>query len=249
MTDVTIHDAAPVAPTERPEARVLTVLVDSRASSIMLVGTIRDIIDEYSITEVIINANSPAGENVANELGRLDIPFWLASPGVEGDSTSLRGDTLGMAQPAVRVDDTPFYDEDNPLLDLAVGQLALDLSTIHQTDAMLVIVPAMVGSTHEVVDLLRPSDGSRTDLTPRTIPGAVVSACSAVERQLLVIEPPERGLVSIPISDEVYETLAPFLQDEVESGTLLRRRTLNIGYNSNVKLNPTGESNQNSQKE
>lgn len=172
--------------------RTAVFFCDSRASTVMLGETVSLLIATKHIERGILDINSAPGRVVAAEFHKAGLPYSALStdqplPTNEdlADITDLDGEFPS------KLDD-PAY-----LLQQAAGIVEVDPERYHEINANIVLVPAMVGSGQVHIDLVADHTNG-IDLSPTTLPGVVIEQCQLADRDVLLIDPPERGLVQRP---------------------------------------------------
>ena len=162
--------AETVVPTEMTSDQAIAFLCDSRASVLCLVETIEMLLAGHDVQRAYLELSSEAGRTIARTLLDHQVPFGVLSFG-QPDLGPEHQDLVGSASELVQLDPGSF----------------------HLLKAQLAIVPAMVGSGEDHVDAAM--GGSNIDLSPNTLPGAVLELAQANSRTLLMVDTPERGLV------------------------------------------------------
>lgn len=182
-----IEDSQEYGQTLRTE-RTAVFFCDSRASTIMLGETISTLIAVKHIQHGILDVNSPAGRAVAAEFYKAGLPYDILStdqPLPENNAQSSDDDELREHD---KLDD-PTY-----LLQQADGIVDVDPENYHRINANIVVVPAMVGSGQKHIDVVA-DRADVIDAGPTTLPGIVMAQCQMADRDVLMIDTPERGLV------------------------------------------------------
>lgn len=182
-----IEDSQEYDKTLRAE-RTAVFFCDSRASTIMLGETISTLIAVKHIQRGILDVNSPAGRAIAAQFHKAGLPYDILST----DQPLPEDNTQDSDDDELREYDK--FDDPAYLLQQAAGIVDVDPENYHQINANIVVVPAMVGSGQKHIDVV----ADRTDVIdagPTTLPGIVMAQCQMADRDVLMIDTPERGLV------------------------------------------------------
>lgn len=185
-----------VFPGPNPQA---VVLADSRASSLLI--------------EQTLDAHLPKDTTVyfdlKTDLGKKQIAHRLENGQKVGIVTF--GDVKGETIP-VSMADLPTINFDH-----------LDATELAELDARIILVPAMIGSGEIFIDATQ--EGMVIDFGPKTVSGRIVDAVQESNSMMVMLDPPERGLVQFPknkANEEVYA-----------------RRFLVVGFDPGTQFNET----------
>lgn len=179
--------------------RTAVFLADPEAASLLLVDTVRRLIDNHRIQKGIVDLSTVPGLAVAGAFHDAGVPYLSLEYGQERHHDTHSEDRDLTAISSVTASRLPRGPE--AYYALAEGRHEMSIGDIGGIDAEIVLVPK--------------ARGDFIDLSPETITGAVYTQCQELARDLLLVIPPERGVVSTPDGNyvrtiaHVKETAAP----------------------------------------
>jgi hypothetical protein len=162
--------AAPAVPTA-------VFYADPRATTFLLRETISSLLASYGIQRALVRLSSPAD---------LVIAQTLVDAGIAYEELEFLGDeNASLAGSAEERDFDLGFDErpgrDEPLRAQAAGRFEMSLEHLADVNANVVLVPAKL-------------DSRLIDFSPNTVVGRALAQAEQLDREVLVIVPPERGI-------------------------------------------------------
>lgn len=211
MTEVNPETVYPAISEEEiiEDAHVVEAMIifcDPNASTILLAEVVTDYIDSYDIEEITLDLETQASASIARRLVEKGVPFYIAT----------------------YADEMAIYPGAEDLVEKAAGNLPIDPRLIHSLRSKVMIVPAMVANGSETVDVLNPTAQTEINLAPTTRCGIVFHEMGAANRETILVDTPERGLIAIHIPDEVIPDLSETTRAQISNNTLYRRRLANL---------------------
>lgn len=145
--------------------RTVAVITDANTSAMLLSETVVPLAKNYDVEKILVNLTTLAGRAIAEGAIAAGIPF-------------AELDYIGAPEP-----NDPHITE---LRKRSDGKMAIDLEEIANLDANLVIAPA------SAKDMRQPH---LVDLGPESLCALVFDKMRETEQPLLLINPPEAGLI------------------------------------------------------
>lgn len=168
-------DAA-AAETPHATERTVAFFADPRAAVLLLGDTVSALIETREIQRGMVDLSTLAGLAIARAFQRAGIPFVTMEFGQQVHYEPGAFDRDPIQSPVIASDAPALQAASEGIVEIPVAELGT-------VDANVVLVPAMVGDGEKLIDM---SQGS--------LIGAVVTQLEAAQRDLLLIDTPERGL-------------------------------------------------------
>jgi len=166
--------------TPSPTERTVAFFADPRAATLLLTETIFELIGALDVKRGLVDLSSLPGLAVAAAFERAGVPYASLEFGQEDHYESAAAERDPVHSPYVAADAERFRH-------LADGTREITVAEFGTIDANVVLIPAMVGPDEKLIDF-----------SPSTVPGAVLTQFEAIERSLVVVDTPERGLRQMP---------------------------------------------------
>jgi hypothetical protein len=160
--------------------RTVAFFADPRAATILLTQTISELIAALSVKRGLVDLSSLPGLAVAAAFEEAGVPYESLVFGQENHYESLMPDRDSVHRPYIEADAERFRA-------LAAGTHEMAVADFGTINANVVLIPAMVGPDEKLIDF-----------SPTTTTGAVLEQFQALERALVLIDTPERGLRVMP---------------------------------------------------
>jgi hypothetical protein len=168
--------AEPADHTAQLTERTVAFFADPRAATLLLTETISELIVALDVKRGLVDLSSLPGLAVAAAFERAGVPYVSLVFGQEDHYVSAAAERDLVHNPYTAADAEKFRQ-------LADGSHEVAIAEFGAIDANVVLIPAMVGPDEKLIDF-----------SPGTVPGAVLSQFEALERSLVVVDTPERGL-------------------------------------------------------
>lgn len=180
MTDHT--DESAIAPATE---RTVAFFADPRAASLLLTETVEKLIESLGIQRGLVDLSTIPGLAVASAFESAGVPFDSLVFGQQDHFEVGSPDRHPVYQPVIASDAERLRALAERVTELPVGELG-------SVNANVVVIPAMVGPDEKLLDF---SQG--------TLVGAVVTQLEEAQRDLVLVDAPERGLRGLP--DGTYQ--------------------------------------------
>lgn len=185
-----------IEPVEPEPGKILAFFADSRTSPLLLADTITMLARSHRMQHGIVELNTPAGVIIATALSKEGIDYTvydLSGEPEEGPDAQHAFAALAQADPSMSDEDAMRIAADW-LRSNAAGVVNVDPGEVGAMKAQLVVLPATVGTgVHHLDSMAEPA---MLDLSPTTLPGLVFEQAQQGLRTLLLIDAPERGIVT-----------------------------------------------------
>jgi hypothetical protein len=181
MTDLAVHTDTPDHDTTNTVPTAV-FFADPRATTFLLADTIGSLLAAYSIQHAYVDLTTLGGVTVAGELLRAGVAYTLLD--------------FGQQVPTAPADHTAQFDLEQPrsladipyLSAMSADTLTVKVEELAAMNANLVLIPAM-------------ADERLIDFSPNSLVGAVLVQAEEIQRDVLVLSPPQRGLRCVPTPD------------------------------------------------
>jgi hypothetical protein len=163
-----------------PTERTVAFFADPRAATLLLTETISELITALDVKRGIVDLSSLPGLAIAAAFERAGVPYASLEFGQKDHYESATAERDSVHNPYIAADAARYRA-------LADGSREITVADFGSIDANVVLVPAMVGPDEKLIDF-----------SPNTVPGTVLTQFEALERSLVVVDTPERGLRVMP---------------------------------------------------
>jgi hypothetical protein len=160
--------------------RTVAFFADPRAATLLLTETISQMIAALSIERGLVDLSSIPGLSIAAAFELAGVPYEAMVFGQEDQYDTALGDREPVQNPYIAADAARFRL-------LADGVREISSSEFASIDANVALIPAMAGPDEKLIDF-----------SPLTVTGAVLTQLENVQRSLVIVDTPERGLRSMP---------------------------------------------------